>query len=285
VIRKNPGMTADLVRRITPGLLGDDADVRVELGATDASNVVPATFKADMVTVIRDRATSAPLLLVIIEPQGREDKEKRFSWPAYLANLRAAHECDSALLIVVCWDAAEAEKCAKAIHLGHPGLVLLPVVVGPRSGPALDGVGPWGTILAGAIRAIDLGTDTGRRAVLDAIRHTESNTSDTRTLTTIILAVASDVDRRDLEALMATTEYRSDFFDKIEAEGEARGKAQGKAEGKAEAVLEILKVRGIDLTSVQRDTVMACTDISQLDQWLHRALVAASAGEVLGSSA
>lgn len=80
---------------------------------------------------------------------------------------------------------------------------------------------------------------------------------------------------------METREYRSDWWDRVEAEGKARGKA----EGKAEALLEILKVRGIELTSVQRDTVLTCMDLSQLDQWLHRALVAASAGDVFKDQA
>src|SRR5258708_11857577 len=102
VIRKNPEMTAELVRRMTSIALPAEGMVRVELGSTDASNVVPAELKADIVTVIYDKATSDPLLLVVIEPQGREDSAKKFSWPAYLANLRQAHRCESAVLIVIC---------------------------------------------------------------------------------------------------------------------------------------------------------------------------------------
>jgi hypothetical protein len=113
------------------------------------ASAVPDEFKADMVTVIRDRATGRPLTLVVIEPQGRKDREKRFSWPACLASLRAAHQCDSAVLIVICWDPAEAEKCREAIPMGHPGFVLVPIVIGPNA---------------------------GQRAVLDAIRETCSST-------------------------------------------------------------------------------------------------------------
>src|SRR5215469_4221068 len=116
VIRKNPEMTADLVRRLTPIALPSDDRVQVKLGSIDASNVVPAQFTADMVTVIYDKATGKPLLLVIIEPQGRAKETKLYAWPAYRANLRSAHKCKSAVLIVVCWSATEAEKCRKAIH-------------------------------------------------------------------------------------------------------------------------------------------------------------------------
>jgi hypothetical protein len=258
--------------------------VRVELGSTDASNVVPAELKADIVTVIYDKATSEALLLVVIEPQGREDSAKKFSWPAYLANLRQAHRCESAVLIVVCWDAAEADKCRKAIPMGHPGYTLVPVVLGPRNGPDLDGAGPWITILAGAIGALDLETDSGRRTILDAITATGSSTPDIRTLTAIILAIASTDARGELEALMATKEYRSDFLDRIEAEGVAKGEARGltlgEARGEAKALLKILSARGITLTSAQHDKVISCPDPGQLDVWLDRALVATSASDL-----
>jgi hypothetical protein len=192
VIRNNPDMTADLVRLVTPIPIPSQDRVRVELGSTDASNVVPDEFKANMVTVISDRVTGHPLLVVVIEPQGREDAEKRFSWPAYLANLRAAHKCESAVLVVLCWDATEAEKCRAAIPMGHPGYILVPIVIGPRDGRELNGTGPWLTVLAASMGAIDLATDAGRRTVLDAIRDTRSSTPVTRTLTAIILGVAPD---------------------------------------------------------------------------------------------
>jgi hypothetical protein len=55
------------------------------------------------------------------------------------------------------------------------------------------------------------------------------------------MAIASDADRGELEALMETKEYKNDFFDRAEAQGEARGKALGEAT----ALLKILKARGM----------------------------------------
>lgn len=271
VIRNHPVMTADLVRRVTPISIPPQDRIRVELGSNDASNVVPDEFKADMVTVIRDRRTGAPLVLVIIEPQGREDKAKRFSWPSYIANLRAAHECETAVLIVVCWDATEADKCRKAIPLGHPGLVLFPIVIGPRDGANLGG-DPWLTVLSGSMGAIDLDAEAGRRAVLDAIRDTRSNIPVTRTLTAIILGVASDAARTELEAMMVTKEYKNDFFDRAEAQGEARGKGK--------ALVKVLRSRNIELTPEQDELIASCLDSVQFDAWLDRALTATSADDV-----
>jgi hypothetical protein len=269
VIRNNPSMTADLVRIVTPVSIPSQDKVRVELGSTDASNVVPDEFKADMVTVIRDKVTGEPLLLVVVEPQGREDETKKFAWPAYLANLRAAHRCESAVLIVICWKAAEAEKCRAAIAMGHPGYVLVPIVMGPRDGEELNGTTPWLTVLAGSMGAIDLESDAGRRTVLDAIRDTGSSTPVVRTLTAIILGVApSPASRNAMEALMQAKEYKNDFFDRAEAIGEAK------------ALLKILGARGVELTSEQAEQIASCLDSQQLDRWLDNAATATSASDV-----
>jgi hypothetical protein len=273
-------MTADLVRLVTPVPIPSQYEVRVELGSTDASNVVPDEFKADMVTVIRDKVTGDPLLLVVVEPQGREDDTKKFSWPAYLANLRAAHRCESAVLIVICWNAAEAEKCRAAIAMGHPGYVLVPIVIGPRDGEELNGATPWLTVLAGSMGAIDLETEAGRRTVLDAIRDTHSSTPVVRTLTAIILGVAPDAARTELEALMEANKYQNDFVDRYFDEIEALAQARLEARGMARGLLRVLRGRGVELTTEQEERVMSCRDSDQLDRWIEGAAAATSASDV-----
>jgi hypothetical protein len=270
VIRNNPDLTVDLVHRFTRlPVLAHRGRLRVELGSTDASNVVPDEFKADMVTVIRDEATNDPLLVVIIEPQGRADQAKQFSWPAYVANLRAAHKCRSAVLIVICWDVIEADKCRKDISMGHPGFTLRPIVIGPNDGLELAEAGPWETVLAGSMGAVDLATDAGRRAILDAIRDTRSDVPVTRTLSAIILGVApNEAARAALEALMQTKEYKNDFFDRAEAQGEAK------------ALVIVLKSRDMHLTAEQLDQVMSCTDSEKLELWVGRAAAATSVDDV-----
>jgi hypothetical protein len=216
----------------------------------------------------------------VVEPQGRSEGEKTFSWPAYLANLRRAHQCKNAVLIVICWNEAEAEKCRQAIPMGHPGFVLAPIVVGPRSAPDLDGASPWLIILCAAIGAIRLGTDDARRTVLSAITATGSNTTDIRRLTTIIMAAASEAARLELEALMETAEYKSDFFDRVEAQGEAKGELKGELKGETKALLKILTSRGIGLTDEQHEMITTCSDLERIDQWLDRALAATSASDI-----
>jgi hypothetical protein len=272
IIRRHPPLSAELARRLAQVPIPGEDQVAVDLVANDASNVIPAQFTADMVTLVRDRATGQPLLLIVIEPQGRGADEKTFSWPAYLTNLREAHRCRDAILIVVCWDEAEAEKCRQAVPLGHPGFILIPIVIGPRSAPGSEDASPWLTILCAAIGAFSLDTEEACRAILDAVTGTGSNTTNRRRLATIIMATAPVAARLVLEALMQTTEYKSDFFDAIEAQGEARGEAR--------ILLKILKSRSITLTDEQLTRIASCSDPNQLDLWADRALGATCANDI-----
>ena len=180
---------------------------------------------------------------------------------------------EPAVLIVVCWNAGEAEKCRAAIPMGHPGYVLTPIVIGPHDGQDLNGRTSWLTVLAGSMGAIDLATDAGRRTVLDAIRDTGCNTPVTRTLHAIILAVApDDAARSALEALMETKEYRNDFADRYEARGVALGEAK--------ALLKVIRSRKVELTREQEERITSCLDSGQLDRWLDNALGADTADDV-----
>ena len=69
------------------------------------------------------------------------------------------------------------------------------------------------------------------------------------------------------------------------AKGKAEGKVEGKAQGKAEAVLMTLETRGLAVTAAERDRVLACTDLAQLDAWVRGAVTAASAATLLGAAA
>ena len=95
LIRQHPSLAVELVRAALSIPLPPDLGAR--LGSTDLNNVVPAQFTADSVVTLHDPGTGEPVLVVIIEPQGRADVDKQYSWPAY-----------------------EGEKCRQAIPTGHP---------------------------------------------------------------------------------------------------------------------------------------------------------------------
>jgi hypothetical protein len=65
-----------------------------------------------------------------------------------------------------------------------------------------------------------------------------------------------------------------------EAQGRARGLAEGEARARALDIVAILETRGLTVTEAQRQQILGCTDLDQLDRWLRRAVLAVSADEV-----
>jgi hypothetical protein len=75
LIRQHPSLAVELVRATLSIPLPEDLEAR--LGPTDLNNVVPAQFTADSVITLHDPGTGEPVLVVIIEPQGRADFDKQ----------------------------------------------------------------------------------------------------------------------------------------------------------------------------------------------------------------
>jgi hypothetical protein len=74
-----------------------------------------------------------------------------------------------------------------------------------------------------------------------------------------------------------TYEYQSDFAKRYYAQG----KEEGHAEGRAQSILDVLRVRGVDVPAEVRERIVSCKDVATLDAWLERAVRAASAADVL----
>jgi len=64
-----------------------------------------AEYRADLVLFLR-RGTEN-VLGIIVEIQLHRDEDKPYSWPAYVANLRARHRCPVCLLVVTVEEAVE----------------------------------------------------------------------------------------------------------------------------------------------------------------------------------
>ena len=282
VIRQQPEVVADLLRRLLPKLPLPDR-VTSALGSADMSQVAPTQYVADTVVVLSDEQTRKPVLAVVIEPQGRDRKTKKVSWPVYLTTAIKANKVPRAILVVLCWDPREADRCRRVIRTGHPGFDLYPIVVDPRTFPRWEGAGPYLAILAGATRAIDLGTPGGRDAVLAAIAQTGASHADTAALSTIILGVADAAARRELEALMASPKFRSAFVDGLLQQGEEKGIEKGAVKSKIEDLVKVIRSHGLELTRSQRDLVTSCADLGQLDAWFDQALDAKTTDEIFGA--
>jgi hypothetical protein len=223
-------------------------------------------------------------MVVIVEPQGRADADKQYSWPAYVTNVRRAAKCPRAVLVVICPDPAEAEKCRRAIPAGHPGFDLWPIVIDPLHAPSTEGATSWMVIFDACLGVVDIGTDSGARLVLSAVRDLGASAADRERLITLILEAAPAAARQHLEDLMTTTEWKSEFVENFvnvgRKEGLEEGIAQGVVRAKTGDILKTLGARNLEPTKEQRDKVNAATDLAQLERWFDRALTAATAAEV-----
>ena len=108
-------------------------------------------------------------------------------------------------------------------------------------------------------------------AVLDAARSDDA-------VAEALLARGNPVLRRNRAEATAEGEARGKAEGK--AEGRAEGKLEGKLEGKAGAILTILEKRGLAPDADARSRLRNCKDLTALDRWLERALVADSLADV-----
>lgn len=61
--------------------------------------------------------------------------------------------------------------------------------------------------------------------------------------------------------------------------GIAKGELLGQVKGRAAAVIALLEVRGVSVSTALREQVMGCTDLTLLDRWFRRAATAHSLEE------
>jgi hypothetical protein len=214
---------------------------------------------------------------LVVEVQLARDTDKRWSWPVYLAGLRARLRCDVALL-VVSPEASVAAWAAAPIPTGHPGWVLVPLVLGPDVVPLVRDrsaatVSPELAVLSVMLHGHDEAAAAAGEVALAAVRGLDDERADF--YTDLVLASVHEAARAILEAVMASGnyQYQSDFA--------RRYFGQGKAEGKAEGVLAVLAARQIEVPDEVRSRITGCSDLGLLDRWLARAVTALAAVDVV----
>jgi hypothetical protein len=242
------------------------------LDSTNASETVVTEYRSDATVVLTSGIR--PLLAVVVEIQLGRDPAKRWSWPVYLANLRARLECPVQLL-VVCLKRSVAAWCAQPIDLGHPGFTLTPLVLGPDSVPVVDDREmalrhPELTMLSAVAHAESPVEEQVFRVSLDALESLDHE----RTVLyhEFLWTALPKAARHRLEDLVyELREYHSPF---------ARELIQGRLEGESDALLAVLAARGLDVPREVRDRIRSATDVEQLRKWISRAAVATSLDDV-----
>lgn len=281
VFRNRPSLAPELLRQALHAELPPFEHVRIaDPNVTDLS---PAEFRADLVLLLEGAQGGSPLSALVVEVQLQPDPGKRWSWPVYIAGLRARLRCDVGL-VVVTDSGSVASWASKPIPTGHPGFTLTPMVLGPASVPEVRDEdtaeqSPELAVLSAVLHgAGPSAVDIGQAAIL-AVRHLDRDRA--ALYIDLVLASANAAARRILEAVMVSKnyEFQSDFAKRYVAEGRAKGRAQGLAE----AVLQVLAARSIPVPPEVRDRIAQCTDDTTLVAWLDRAVTVTSVSELFAS--
>ncbi|MFG3339731.1 hypothetical protein [Glycomyces sp. NPDC048151] len=247
------------------------------------TNCDPLELNCDNVAVFRN-AFGKPVCAVITEIQRSEDKDKSYTWPMYLTNLRARLKCQAQLL-VICTDEPTAKWARQLIKIGPPEFVLRPNVIGP--GDLVRLIGGCDTreavellILVAATKEEGAGTESIARDL--GRRLNELSEPDRKKYTGWAFQLLSTAACEILENEMSLRyeEYLETYAGQLELKGEARGEARGEVRGKAKAVLEMFELRGIEVSDVARERILACTDPEQADRWFTSAFSASTAEEI-----
>jgi hypothetical protein len=259
-------------------LLGDaaaDLPPSVRVAPNEFSHYKPTAYYADRVLVF---GTPPDGVAVIVEVQRRFDDDKRRSWPFYVASVWARDGCD-VILLVLCDDPKVAEQYGKPIQIGRAAVVT-PDVVGPDQIPV--------------VRDVELARALPELSVISSILHNDRTNPEQIfiALGAALMTVGTDLGRMYhdlvfaevpearrahlLEVLMnsLSTEYRSEYNRALFAEG--------KASGEAKAIVIMLETKGLTLSAEERNRITACTDLDQLDAWLHRVGSVTTVSELFG---
>jgi hypothetical protein len=278
LFRNRPELAPELLRDALHVTLPPYSNVRLE--SADLTDVSPAEYRADLVVLLVD---ATPVLGIVVEVQLQRDDRKRFTWPVYVAGLRARLGCPACVLVVTPSDAV-ADWCRTPIDLG-PGATLSPLVIGPASVPVVDdpAVAERDPELA-VLSVLAHGHEPHAEAIGWAAILAALQLSDDRQVlySDLVFAALSQAAKTALEDMMAssTYEFQSEFAKKHQAKGRSEGRAEGEAKGRAEAVLEFLEARGLPVSDEARARILACTDAAQLAAWVRKAVTVASVDEL-----
>lgn len=286
LFRNRPALAPELLREVLKVDLPEYSEVRIE--CSELTDVIPAEYRADLVVLLVD---GRPVLGIVIEVQLSRERRKRYSWPVYVAGLRARLECPCCLLVITP-STRVARWAAKPIPLG-PASQLQPLVIAPKGVPVVTDVerakqDPELAVLSAMAHGHG-DVQTAVRIALTAAAATMALDEDRRVLyCDLIEAALGQAARKAFAMLPESYKFQSPTFKKGMREGKLEGKLEGKAEGQramaAAAVFDVLEARKLAIGEPARERVSACKDLEQLRRWLRRAAVVTSAEQLFEQS-
>jgi hypothetical protein len=255
--------------------LPDYASARIE--SANFNNIIPAEYRADLVVLL---VNGKPVFAIVVEVQLGVDKDKLFSWPAYVVGLHARFKCPAAVLVVAV-DPSVVRWASQAIPLG-PGFSFTPYVLGPSAVPTItDPAAAAADPELAVLSAMAHGhgdPETAARIGLAATSAVGQLSDPDRVVLygDLILSALSEAARKALQMIPQGYEFQSPIIRESIQKGEATGEARGQARG----VLRVLEIRGVSVSATHRERILSCTDLDVLNIWTDRAVTVTSADEL-----
>ena len=289
MFRENPPLAPHFLATLFH--LNIPAYASVTVAEASLDQLLPVEFRADLVLELKD-AGGTLVLSIILEVQREKDRNKKFSWPLYVAAAWSKKDCP-VIVLVVAPDDDVAAWAAEAIDLGLGFTTVRPLVLGPKIVPEVTdetlaaqepelavisaiahGNGPNGlAVLAAAFRALGR-IDQEHAAVYFEIVYTVLREPMQRAMEKLIM-------ERQKETSEAIPEFAQMLMRIGERTGELKGELKGKLEGKREVLLRLIGRAGITLSDDDRARIQSCTDAAILDQWVDNVSAGKSAADVL----
>ncbi len=227
----------------------------------------------------------APSPIAVVEVQLAIDPAKRFTWPAYVAVTREEYRCPVDLLVIAP-DPVVAKWCEEPIPLGVRRFVLEPPVlrreVIPKVTDAAEATRRPELALISAMaygdsdEAVDIG-----KAALEGFSLLDKKLG--AFYADLPYNAINEAARRALEAKVKGYVYTSPWILEPLQAGIRIARDEGRDEGiklATRSLINMLRARGIDVPEQARQRILAERDIQRIEQWLERAVTAATLDEM-----
>jgi hypothetical protein len=278
-LRERPDLVCELGRRVERRI---PTTGRIEVNDSKLADISPPDYSADLVVLVGPKEKRRFGLVVEVQLGIAEDK--RYSWPLYVATLRARHRCPCCVLVLAP-DPKVAAWAARPIDVGQPRSPFVPLVLGAGGVPAVTDVeaarrrpelAMFSAIFHQDNEAVARAAIAGVRSLFAVDEERGTRYYD------VIAGVMSNRVLALLEAEMATEGYQyvSEFARKHVAEGREIGRQEGRAAEAVRAVLAVFEARELLVPAEVRDQIAACKDLDLLALWLKRAVKVGAAAEI-----
>lgn len=277
MFREEPSLAPHFVETLFHMKLPPYASAKVVESTLD--QMIPIEFSADLVLELVDEQ-GQPVVLIVLEMQRAIDPDKEYSWPVYVAVARAKKRCQ-AIVLVVAPDETVAAWAAQKIDLGLGLGIIQPLVLGPAVVPEVtDPTEAEKETALAILSALTHGNGPNGLAVVTAAFTALGRLDQVHAAVyfQVLWNMLREPMQRALEALVMERQTQGKvqfppFFQQIID--------HGRADAMAHDVLTVLRVRGLAVSDVDRDRILAEKDPARLERWLEKAIVAASTADVL----